>query len=103
MLPVGCYFGYLGNDHGVKVAKGIPFLSQQLNSFGQQDQADNSPELAILRALMKDIEGGIPPDPLGELRKKLQMALRDERYEEAAALRDQIRTAGSGGEANSQQ
>lgn len=31
------------------------------------------------------------PDPLTELRQRLQSAIQDERYEEAAVLRDQIR------------
>lgn len=63
--------------------------------FGQKEHAADSPELAILRALVKDIESSIPTDLTSELRKKLQLALGAERYEEAASLRDQIHMADS--------
>lgn len=69
---------------------GLEKIEDFYTRFGQKEHAANSPELAILRALVRDIAGSIPADPTTELRKKLQIALSAERYEEAAALRDQI-------------
>jgi protein-arginine kinase activator protein McsA len=40
--------------------------------------------------MAKEIESMIPVDPIRRLRKQLAKAVRDERYEEAASLRDQI-------------
>jgi len=49
--------------------------------------------VAILRGLGKEIEARIPVDPLKKLRGELARAVNEERYEEAASLRDQLRRA----------
>jgi len=53
--------------------------------------------VATLKALLKDIEAKIPVDPLKQLQRDLAKAVQEERYEEAARLRDAIR--GDGGDA----
>ena len=57
----------------------------------EEEDLDQSAELAVLRALARDIEARIPPDPVKKIKHRLERAVREERYEEAALLRDQLR------------
>lgn len=66
--------------------------------FGQENLYDSSSEAAALEALLKDIEGKIPPDPLQQLNRQLASAVEEERYEDAARLRDAIHRATTGKE-----
>lgn len=63
---------------------------QGLRGFGREDAYDGSSEIAILEAMAKDIESQMPVDPIRKLRQALAEAVRQEKYEEAAALRDRI-------------
>jgi len=70
---------------------------EQIEAFHRRydpEDAEERSELAILRALAKEIKARIPVDPLTRLRQKLQKAVAEEHYEEAASLRDRIRRAG---------
>ena len=49
-----------------------------------------SGELAVLRAFRKEIQRAIPVDPAERLRRELEKAVHDERYEDAARLRDEL-------------
>ena len=60
------------------------------------DEARECSELAILQALAKEIRNRIPVNPLTRLRRRLQKAVAEERYEEAASLRDRIRQVDQG-------
>jgi hypothetical protein len=74
------------------VRKGIREI-QALRSFGREGMSDGSGEIAILQAMAKDIESQMPVDPIRKLRLALAEAIRQEKYEEAAALRDRINQA----------
>ena len=54
---------------------------------------ESSGELAILQALAAEVRSQIPLDPIEKLKRALSKAIAEERYEEAAGLRDQIRKA----------
>ncbi len=73
--------------------KGIEQIEEFYRRFGEEESIENSGEIAILKAMEKEIELRIPVDPIKKLRQKLARAVREERYEEAATLRDQIRHA----------
>ena len=75
------------------IEEGIEKIKDFFQRFEHPDMADESTELVMLRALAGEIEGGIPKDPLQELRDALDQAVSDERYEEAADLRDRISRA----------
>jgi hypothetical protein len=75
------------------IEEGIAKIKEFFQRFDHPDMADESTELVMLRALAGEIEGGIPKDPLQELRDALDQAVTDERYEEAADLRDRIARA----------
>lgn len=72
------------------IEEGIGKIKEFFDRFDHPDMADESTELVMLRALASEIESGIPKDPLQELRDALARAISDERYEEAAELRDRI-------------
>jgi len=75
------------------IQKGIRKIKKFYRRFGQEEAAETSGEIAILEAMAKEIQLRIPADPIKRLRERLARAVREERYEEAAALRDQIRLA----------
>ncbi|MCD4824034.1 MAG: UvrB/UvrC motif-containing protein [Phycisphaerae bacterium] len=56
----------------------------------QHHDAAASVELSILQTLVREIETLIPAHPRKKLYTKLQRAIADEQYEEAAALRDRL-------------
>lgn len=78
------------------VNDGIKQIRDFLKRFGQEEMAQNSSELAVLRVLAREIGAAIPKDPIEKLRDALDRAVREERYEEAAAIRDRINHAESG-------
>jgi len=85
-------------DNRPKTALGIVRQASRdikvfLRKYGDKDAPAHSSELAILKALAKEIEGRIPVDPIRKLQRALRKAVGEERYEDAAALRDQIQRA----------
>ena len=54
------------------------------------------PELTILNALAREIETHLPSDPRTELQTELDAAVAEERYEDAAHLRDRLRRSDGG-------
>lgn len=80
------------------VTNGIEQITAFHHRYDPED-TEHCSELAILQALAKEIRGRIPVDPLTRLRRRLRKAVADERYEEAASLRDRIRRTGSRQEA----
>jgi len=73
------------------VRKGIRQIEEFLEEFGVRGQAEQSGELAVLRALEKEVEAKVPVDPVQRLREHLAEAVQAEQYERAAELRDQLR------------
>ena len=72
------------------IEEGVEKIKGFFQRFEHPHMADESTELVMLRALAGEIEGGIPKDPIQELRDAMAQAISDERYEEAADLRDRI-------------
>lgn len=82
------------------IDSGIRGLEQFLVDYGQEEHADRLGELQFLRRWRKDVltESGLDSDgeddvldPIEQLRNELDNAIADERYEEAAELRDRLR------------
>ncbi|MFB3892367.1 MAG: UvrB/UvrC motif-containing protein [Phycisphaerae bacterium] len=83
----------------ITVRKAMDQIRAFYKRYGHEKAAAASGEIAVLRALAKEIEGRIPADPVQELKKKLARAVSAERYEEAARIRDELnRITGQGGE-----
>jgi hypothetical protein len=68
-------------------------ISDCLSQFQPDGEVPPSGELAILQALAEEIESQVPVDPMTKLRKEIDQALEEERYEDAAVLRDQLKRA----------
>jgi hypothetical protein len=58
--------------------------------FGQEEAFAQSNEVRVLKRFSREIRKKLPVDPMQRLRRRLERAVRDERYEEAAKLRDEI-------------
>jgi hypothetical protein len=64
--------------------------------FGQARAYRRSGEVRVLKQLRNEISQHVPPDPVLALKKQLRRAIHEERYEEAARLRDELtRLSGS--------
>jgi len=58
--------------------------------FGQEEAYSHSNEVRVLKRFGKEIKKKIPADPMAKLQSALDKAIKTERYEEAAELRDRI-------------
>jgi hypothetical protein len=72
--------------------KGIVDIEAFYDAFGSDKVMAHSGELAVLKALEKDIESKIPVDPIQKLRDQLTRAIEAEQYEHAAELRDRLQS-----------
>ena len=73
------------------VRETIGDVHRHYERFGLDEAGAAGSELAVLGALASEIEQRVPVDPLTKLRKQLDQAIAEERYEDAAVLRDQLR------------
>lgn len=81
------------------VSAAITHIDEFLAEYDQQEQASSVGELVFLRRWKQEIlslaglaEGGpTADDPLAEVERRLAAAVEQERYEEAARLRDELR------------
>ncbi|MFP4105280.1 MAG: UvrB/UvrC motif-containing protein [Phycisphaerae bacterium] len=71
--------------------EGIAQIVDSFRSLGHEELVDVSGEIAVLRAMARDVERNLPIDPAERLRRDLQKAVDEERYEDAADLRDRLR------------
>lgn len=58
--------------------------------FKQLSAYRHSSEVRVLKKLAREIKTHIPQNPLDNLQKELKKALKEERYEDAARIRDEI-------------
>ncbi|MFI5381600.1 MAG: UvrB/UvrC motif-containing protein [Tepidisphaerales bacterium] len=72
------------------VKNGLKEIKQFFFRFDQPDAYRQASEVRALKKLLGEIRTHLPPDPVRQLKKDLQRALKDERYEDAARLRDEI-------------
>lgn len=74
----------------VHVKKGLREIKAFFIRFGQEEAYGHSNEVRILRRFGREIQRKLPIDPMRKLQTDLNRAVKDERYEEAARLRDEI-------------
>lgn len=74
------------------VRRALRKIRQFFEQFGQEQAYRQAPEVRVLKRFAREIRSKLPLDPLKELQRKLDRAVREERYEEAARLRDQIKS-----------
>lgn len=71
-------------EHGLRTIKGF------FRKYGMPKAFRLSGEVKVLKSLRKEIRQHLPLDPVKKLRKQLRRALDEERYEDAARLRDEL-------------
>lgn len=72
------------------IEEGLVEIQEFFERFGQDAGFEHSNEVRVLKRFAREIKRKLPVDPLAKLRRKLKRAIKDERYEEAAKLRDKI-------------
>jgi UvrB/uvrC motif len=73
------------------IEKGLEDIRDFFARFGQEEAHGQSNEVRVLKKFAREIRRKIPIDPLSRLRLQLDKAVKTERYEDAARLRDQIK------------
>ena len=71
---------------------GLSIIRQFFEAYGQGEAFSQANEVKVLKRLARDIRKKVPVDPMQRLQRKLARAIKEERYEEAARLRDKIAT-----------
>ncbi len=74
------------------VETGLKSLKEIFSRMGEPRAYRYSGESQILRALRKEIRRHLPADPVATVRRKLNRAVAEERYEDAARLRDELQS-----------
>ncbi len=72
------------------VETGMRTIREFFERYNQPDAYEQSSEVQILRALRHEVVQRLPVGAIERLERKLQRALREERYEDAAKIRDQL-------------
>ncbi len=72
------------------VEDGLTGIKEFFLRFGQEEAYTQSNEVRVLKRFARDIRRKLPVDPLDRLKRKLERAVRSEKYEDAARLRDEI-------------
>ncbi|MGE5610049.1 MAG: UvrB/UvrC motif-containing protein [Bacillota bacterium] len=78
--------------------KGLKGMKMFFEHFGQLSAYKHSNEVKILKQFGREIRSKLPVDPMRKLLTDLDRAVKDERYEEAARLRDEIEKLKAGGQ-----
>lgn len=73
-----------------RVSAGLTQIQELLTETGQEDMFEELTEVTILTALRNEIAARLPADPLAKLESELSKAVDEERYEDAAVLRNRM-------------
>jgi len=72
------------------VKRGVARIREFFERFGQVEALNYSNEIRVLKRFAREIKRKMPVDPLARLKSELEKAIKAERYEDAAKLRDAI-------------
>ena len=72
------------------VDQGLASIKEFFERFGQEEAYAHSNEVRVLKRFAKEIRRKLPVDPMQRLQRKLDKAVKNEEYEEAARLRDKM-------------
>lgn len=73
-----------------RVEAGLTRIQEIYADAGVEDALEESTEAGILMSLQKEIRARMPADPVAKLETELEKAVDEERYEDAAVLRERI-------------
>lgn len=72
------------------VDTGLLTIRDFFRKFGKPKYFRRSGEVQLLKSLRREIREHLPVDPVARLRRQLHRAVKEERYEDAARLRDEL-------------
>jgi hypothetical protein len=72
------------------IRRGLNMIRRFYRWYGQEKAFASSSEAEILRAMAKEVEARIPVPPAEKIKRQLAKAIKEERYEDAARLRDRL-------------
>lgn len=72
------------------VKRGLREIKEFFARFGQESAYRHANEVRILKRFGREIREHLPVNPAKKLQRELDRAVHDERYEEAARLRDEL-------------
>ena len=72
------------------VEQGLADIKEFFARFGQEEAYGQSNEVRVLKRFAREIRGKLPVSPEVRLQRKLDRAVKNEEYEEAARLRDKL-------------
>ena len=72
------------------VEAGLASIREFFGKFGQDEAYGHSNEVKVLKRFAREIRRKLPVSPMQKLQRKLDRAVKNEKYEEAARLRDKI-------------
>jgi len=72
------------------VEAGLQRIQEFYEQFGQEEAFARSNEVRVLKRVSREIRKKLPVDPMQRLQRRLERAVKEERYEEAARLRDEM-------------
>ncbi len=73
-----------------RVNAGLSSIHKNMVESEQEEAFEESTEVGILKSLAREIAARLPEDPIQKLEEQLQHAIDEERYEDAAVLRDRL-------------
>jgi hypothetical protein len=73
-----------------RVKSGLRMIHDLMAEAGQEEAFEKATEVMILQSLRDEIAARLPADPMEKLDAELQRALLEERYEDAAELRNRM-------------
>ena len=72
------------------IEQGLADIKAFFKRFGQEESYPQCNEVRVLRQFARGIRKKLPVNPMTRLKRKLDAAVKKERYEEAAQIRDKI-------------
>ncbi len=80
------------------VTDGLDEIHGFFVKYGQEEVFDKANEVRILKRFIREIKSKLPVDPVAKLKAKLEIAVKAERYEDAAKIRDLLQAQSAGAE-----
>lgn len=78
------------NEALATIEEGLSNIREFFERFGQEEAYEQSNEVKVLKSFARDVRRKLPVDPMRKLQLQLEKAVKEEKYEQAAKLRDRI-------------
>jgi hypothetical protein len=80
------------------IRKGLRDLKSFFRRFNQEEAYKHANEVRVLKRFGREISAKLPVDPVRKLKGELDKAVKEERYEDAARMRDELGRLEPGGQ-----